>query len=217
MTFVIKQSPRKPPQTKAESFQWLKLRTAVVDIDIKVEVLPDGQVGDESKAKKAVTTYKAVGSIGPDGAFRRGPRYSFQRQGRLDVVVGITKRAEVKGVLRIQTSYGPGSSPEAISVYGRGTTPQDQFAGNVTLGFHESCHRQDYLNYLRTAPFPQFRGKVGMSKEDFEAAYLRFDKAVLDYFTTMSEISHRITDETGHKKSTFKAKGQRPKPLTPAR
>jgi hypothetical protein len=213
MTFVIQQKPKKPPQTKTQKFQLLKYSTTVLDVDISVEVLPDGQTADASKAGKGVTSCIKVGSIGPKGEFTDTPTMMKQRQGGADVVVRIGQRAQVKGLLRIQTVYGTGASPAGFSAYGRGTTPQDVFAGNVTLGFHESCHQQDYLDYLRTAPFPGLHAKIGMTIQDFQAAYRRFEAAVEAYFKRMHDISYRCTDEAGYKKTTYKAQGRRPKPL----
>jgi hypothetical protein len=213
VTFVIQQKPRKPPQTKAQSFQLIKLRTPHLEIDIKVEVLPDGRTNEEGRTGKAVTVARRIGSIGPQGAFDDTPTLLTTKRGKEEIVVGVQQRARVKGVIQIQTLYGPNSKPEGNSAYGRGTTAQDRFAGNTTLGFHESCHRQDFLDYLRSTPFPQHPGKLGLTRAAYIAAHRRFEAAVADYFKRMNEASHLVTDETGYKKSTFKAQGRQPKAL----
>ncbi len=47
--------------------------------------------------------------------------------------------------ITIKTTYPSGSRPEQLSGYGRGTTLDDIRNGDSTLGFHESCHRRDYV------------------------------------------------------------------------
>ena len=217
MTFVIKQSPRKPPLTKARKFQWLKQRDGLIDIDIQVEVLPDGIIADESKRGRAQTAFTIAGSIGERNSFWRSARYVVTRSNGVELVTSIVRRIEVKGIIRIQTSYGPGASAEQPSGYGRGTTPQDEFSGNSSLGFHESCHQADYLAYLTSMPFPKFTGKVGMTKQQFEEAFHRWGEARKWFFKRMSEVSVHQTDEAGYKQSTYRSKGQRPQPLAPNR
>src|SRR5262249_28659708 len=76
--------------------------------------------------------------------------------------------------VKIMTRYKSKDSPTGMSAYGRGTTPQDKQDGNTSLGFHESCHRQDYLNFLGSNKVPMFGGKVGQTIAQWE-------KAVSDY------------------------------------
>jgi len=97
----------------------------------------------------------------------------------------------------IQTRYGTGS-PDDISAYGRGTTVADQQAGDITLGFHESRHRADYLNFLRNTPIPQFSGTNGMTEQDFTQATDDYKRAWEKYFKDLSDKSVSDTDEVGN-------------------
>jgi len=101
------------------------------------------------------------------------------------------------GTLTIQTAYGPHATPSDRSAYGRGTTDQDVANGNNTLGFHESCHREDYLSYLRNNPLPEFTGRIGMTTDDFRAALEAFHKAINTYFEAMDQYSQAHTDCVG--------------------
>jgi len=67
-----------------------------------------------------------------------------------------TRRVEWMPRVRvtIQTTYTSIDAKEGESDYGRGTTPEDIAAGNTTLGFHESCHRSAYLEFIKTNPSP---------------------------------------------------------------
>ena len=60
-----------------------------------------------------------------------------------------------RGTIEIQTLYARGVKPDAFSCYGRGTTLGDVRAGNVTLAFHESCHRNDFIAFLKSRPLPE--------------------------------------------------------------
>jgi hypothetical protein len=116
---------------------------------------------------------------------------------------------QIKGTVKIQTVYGPGARPTQVSGYGRGTTPEDETAGNTSLGFHESCHRKDFLDYLTTKPLPTFSGKVGLTRKQYGQAVSAFGKAIEKYFADMNQESFRRTDEVGYKKSVYNAKGPR--------
>jgi hypothetical protein len=107
----------------------------------------------------------------------------------------------------IQTRYAPGVSPSAKSGYGRGTTDDDKKKGNTSVGFHESCHRQDYLDYLKAHPLPKFTGKVGMTVDEWQKAVDDYNQAVSDYEDAAAEYSRLQTDEVGNPtKSQFDGK-----------
>ncbi len=96
----------------------------------------------------------------------------------------------------IQTQYGTGK-PSDTSAYGRGTTADDIQQGDVSLAFHESCHRRDYLKYLHDNHPPTFDGKVGMKLEDFTKAVTKWNEAWQEYVTSLSASSVQGTDEVG--------------------
>lgn len=98
----------------------------------------------------------------------------------------------------IQTRYGSGTSPDGKSAYGRGTTDDDKKNGNTSLGFHESCHRQDFQDFLKNNAPPKFKGKVGMTKDEYAKALEEYSDAVNDYQDKASEFSGKQTDEVGN-------------------
>jgi len=199
-----------PPATVPSKVVIRKSKTTQMDIDVYVEVLRDST---NSHIKGGETTFNPVGAI-PDGkghvCLFQTPGYSWVKKGGAKVVEKIFGPAEVKCTIRIQTFYGLKAKPTHQSAYGRGTTLADERSGNTSLGFHESCHRSDYLSYLKTTAFPTFGGKTGMTERQFEQATITFDKAMKKYFEDMGKNSERLTDEVGYKKSAFKTKGPQP-------
>jgi hypothetical protein len=111
----------------------------------------------------------------------------------------------------IQTRYEKDADPAGPSAYGRGTTKEDKKMGNISLSFHESCHRDDLKDYVRIFksfvgmhPFPEFKVRVGMSLEDFRKEKKNFlapedsaDEGELDKF--VSGLHDQITKETSDK------------------
>jgi hypothetical protein len=96
----------------------------------------------------------------------------------------------------IQTTYGSGD-PDDECAYGRGTTPGDQQAGNITIGFHEACHRADYLSQLTTKAVPKFKGKKDMAQKDFQEQMDKYDEAWDKYFEEIGNHTLNVTDEVG--------------------
>jgi hypothetical protein len=97
----------------------------------------------------------------------------------------------------IQTSYGSGK-PTDESAYGRGTTVSDVANGDTTLGFHESCHRTDYVNYIKNNAPPKFAGTKGMKVERFEQAKVEWIKAWAKYHKHLLDASMKSTDQVGN-------------------
>lgn len=113
-----------------------------------------------------------------------------------------------RGTIEIQTLYARGVKPDAYSCYGRGTAVGDVRAGNVTLGFHEACHRDDFVAYLKTHPLPDPPPlAVGMTEAQFRQALGDFQEAFNTYFQDMEHDSFTRTDEVGHAKSTWQRTG----------
>jgi hypothetical protein len=109
--------------------------------------------------------------------------------------------------ITIQTFYGEDVKATSLSGYGRGTTKEDKASGDVTLGFHESNHRQDYVNFVKNFKPPRFSGKVGMRVRDFKKAAQEFEakckQAVGGFEKAAHEQSEKETDEVGHKRSQY--------------
>lgn len=114
-----------------------------------------------------------------------------------------------RDTITIQTSYASNASPIAVSCYGRGTTDEDVRSRDVTLGFHENCHQNDYVRYLRSHALPDPpQLALGMSESDYKKALAAFDKSLRAYFKAMERDSETQTDEVGYRKSTRKRTGK---------
>lgn len=107
----------------------------------------------------------------------------------------------------IGTSYAKGANVSGKSAYGRGTTDDDKKKGNVTLGFHESCHRQDHQDFLKANTLPKFSGKVGNTEKEWNDAYDAYVEAVEAYTKKSHTNTFSVTDEVGNPtKSQFEKK-----------
>jgi hypothetical protein len=190
-----------PPATTPSKTEVKVLKTGENDIAVYVEILADGRSSDR-KLEGAVTSF-------PNSVVWKTPGYEHQTVHGKSTITKIDGPAELKGTITIQTVYGPTAAPDSLSGYGRGTTPEDEKSGDVTLGFHESCHRADYLNFLKATPLPTFDGKIGMSKADFDANARRFNDQAAAYFEKMRKDSINSTDEVGYKMSEYRRKGPR--------
>ncbi len=93
--------------------------------------------------------------------------------------------------MTIQTTYGSGATSSSASGYGRGTTASDIAAGNTTLGFHEEQHGLDFVEFLSQNPFPQFRGRVGMTTRQFQRAINAYHSAI-DRYRELKDCLERI-------------------------
>ena len=93
--------------------------------DAHVHTLKDDEGKDRTDIAETVPAYSWSG--GPDG---------------------------IKITVTIQTTYASDAKATDISGYGRGTTSSDIAAGDITLGFHESCHREDFTERLKQVPVP---------------------------------------------------------------
>lgn len=99
--------------------------------------------------------------------------------------------------LTIQTTFGPGTSAAAPSGAGRGTTTADKAVGQTTLGFHEGEHGRDFINFLRTNPYPVFAGATGQTTAVFRGHAVAFASAVTRYILTMARLSELRSDCVG--------------------
>jgi hypothetical protein len=143
------------------------------DQEVTVQILKDGRTGtipDETGRKR-----KDIARTRPDYSWTVGSN------GRLQITV------------KIQTTYASGANAGQESGYGRGTTDADKAARDTTLGFHESCHRLDYIDYLKQHPVPTPNSADGGTQD--------FDDAIKSYFDDMAAYSVNKTDETGTTKT----------------
>jgi hypothetical protein len=188
-----------PPTTKVSTSTLVKRSTPEVDFDIEVRVLADRHNIGNIGARSAQTRARPVGDV---KEFK-----GMELQTQDGKVVGLTRKLVIEGSYRIRTRYGRKAKATDVSGYGRGTTAQDKTSGNLTLGFHEWCHQQEYLNFFLNNPFPVFTGKIGMSVEDFLKAVDQFNNDFDSYDTAIKNLGPNV-DEVGYKKSQCKADGK---------
>lgn len=191
------QAPRPanpPPQTSARSLGSLKsVQSSVADVEIEGKILADGSGGPPSGAHTgfSVPSTSSPGYSTVDGK-----------------VTKINGKFTWKGALTIQTLYGTGATASSLSCYGRGTTTADVQSRDITLGFHESCHRSDFVSYLNNHPLPDPPAlAVGMAAKDFDAAVKKFADDLKAYRDAMEQDSNSKTDEVGRRLSEVASKG----------
>jgi hypothetical protein len=196
-TAAKKRSP--PPKTKAGKVAVTIKQPLGVVCDISVEILDD-TIGKDA-GSGGVTDCRWKDKVPKFDA----PAPVYDTSSRLAIVSSITKGAKATGVLVIQTTYRKRGLEAEYSGYGRGTTADDIKAGNVTLGFHESCHRNDFINYLNTQKLPDFDGAPGMVGQDFNDDWRAFMDAFQALPKTMKAWSVELTDNVGKTKATWEA------------
>lgn len=109
---------------------------------------------------------------------------------------------EKKFKVVIQTIYHQGK-PGDGSKYGRGKAPADQAMGNVTLGFHESCHRADLVNFFSNVAQPELKVRENMPVADFDLAFKAYMAAWKALEAAAEADSELKTDEVDPKKSNY--------------
>jgi len=191
-------TPQAPPTTVPSKDVVIKKTNDEQDISVSVEVVAD-------TTNSGLRTGSAKTSFNSSGVGYSLPGYDSAN----NRVTKLRGKFKMQGTVTIQTAYGPNAKPGDVSGYGRGTTTEDEKSGNVTLGFHESCHRGDFLAYLKNNALPEFSGEVGMAVGEFTAAGRKFQKDWTDYWANGETFSHNRTDEVGYKLSEYEKLGQR--------
>lgn len=150
----------------------------------------------------------SIGDANTNLQFKRGVQ-GYEYSGPKKI---ITKLVGPSPIIKatIQTSYNSGAKPSDSSAYGRGTTTEDKRTGNISLGFHESCHRSDYISYIKAHVPPVFSGKIGISEDQYKLATENYFQAVDDYLAACLKFSEDQTDEVGSPtKTEYLAKHKR--------
>lgn len=198
---------RNPPPTTVPGKQSLKKVQPTFDLDVTIEILADDNAGTISGAKTElngssvdVTGIEPVFDV-PQGQTKLKPT---------DKVTELKGKATISGTATIQVVYGTVGSqrvkPEEEAAWGRGTTPADVTAKNITVGFHESCHRDDYAAYLKgNLPIQDAKFKVGMTSAEYDAEVTRIQAAINAWLGAAESTSRAKTDETGTKMSDYVA------------
>lgn len=190
---------RNPPPATVPGKQPLKKVLPSFELDMTIEILADNNAGTISGAKTELKDTN-VDVAGPDFGYnapeeQKGPKPT-------DKITSLKGKTKITGTLTIQVVYGTVGiqrvEPKEEAAWGRGTTAADAAAKNITVGFHESCHRDDYIAYLTAnLPIQSANFRVGMTYAEFEAELERITKAV-DAWTLAAETASRAkTDETG--------------------
>ena len=187
---------KKPPKTKVLTKSVKKESTSETDIDVKVRVVADSTSSKVAK-KGASTSYSFT------NVTYKFPDISYDQKTKK--ITKLKNKFQFKGAIKIQTLYGKKAKASDKSLYGRGTTNKDKLAGTISLGFHESCHREDFLAYLKNNPLPTFTIKVGDTLQQYQDAISKFKTAYAKYTTDMDAKSKKNTDEVGYKLSKCKA------------
>jgi hypothetical protein len=180
-----------PPATNPRSLGVLKsLQNDLMDVNVDAKIVADGT----GARAGAVTSFT-------DGTAQTVPIPHHDRHNK---IIKFGGKFSWRGTVTIQTVYAAGVGPSTLSGYGRGTTDSDVRNRDITLGFHESCHRNDYVAYLQahTLPDPP-QLAIGMNVAEYNTAISTFRKELHAYFKAMKEESVANTDEVGHCKSTW--------------
>lgn len=180
------------PVTSPRSLGELKLlQNDLMDVKVDAAIVADGT----GARAGAVTSF-----IG--GTEWTQPILHADRHNKIINFVG---KFVWRGTLTIQTVYAAGAGPNTLSGYGRGTTDSDVRNRDITLGFHESCHRNDYVAYLQSHKLPNPpQLAIGMTRAEHHTAISAFGAQLHAYVKAMEAESVANTDEVGYRKSTWK-------------
>ena len=151
--------------------------------DFTVKVKPDRKAKDGEDAKEKVKT---------DGAVTHGDiSWSARTTTENGKITGVT----IKKELQIQTVYGSKADPAADSAYGRGHIKADKDAGNGSLRFHEGSHGQDFIDYVKTHPYPTIEIDKPITKQEFDRRMAEFQEQTKQYAKDMEAHSKAHTDD----------------------
>ncbi len=185
--------PNPPPATNARSLGSKKrVQNSLMDVSIDAEIAADGHSTSGTHTSFNTPTWQA-------------PGFSADGSGNITSFDG---KFVWRGTIRIKTRYGGGANASQLSCYGRGTTDADVDNRDITLGFHENNHQQDYENYLDSHDLPDPPAlRVGMSTGEYRTETTNFGDALQAYTRAMRADSLASTDEVGHRKSTWQSTG----------
>jgi hypothetical protein len=196
---------RNPPPKTVPGKKVLKKTLPAFDLDVVLEIVADDDAGTISGAK---TELNGTGVALTGLSFEIDPAPGQKEAKPTDKVVALKGKATIAGTATIQVVYGTVLGqrvrPEEEASWGRGTTPEDVAAKDITIGFHESCHRDDYVAYLTAnLPIQSHSFRVGMTVAQYDAEAARIGKAIDDWFKAAETASRTKTDEVGTKMSEY--------------
>lgn len=190
---------RNPPPATVPGTQPLKKVRPTFELDMTIEILADDNAGTISGARTELKDSN-VDVAGPD--FKLNGPEDQKVPKPTDKVTAIAGKTRITGTLTIQVVYGTAGNlrvdPKEEAAWGRGTTATDAAAKNITVGFHESCHRDDYIAYLTAnSPIQSANFRVGMTYAEYQAEQGRIVKALGDWTLAAETASRAKTDEVG--------------------
>jgi hypothetical protein len=168
------------PQSKVATFR-------SGDFDVVINPDRTARKGENVAENGAITTGSVSASITPV------------------VVKGKVVSVIIKRKLTIQTIYGRKADPEADSAYGKGHIKKDREAGNTSLRFHEGCHGQDFIDYVRGMPFPTISIEEPLSVKEYKKLEKDWKNDVQTFQRDMEGMSKVLTDEVKDPPVTTKA------------
>lgn len=162
---------------------------------LKFVAEPDGVIdGDKITWREQEVEPEKSGAT---TAFALDYRISFSKKADADVYT----KASVSYTIYLKTFYKKGVDKNAPSGYGRGTTPDDKKAGNISLKFHESQHGKDIQDYITANPLPTVKLKFPATQAQYDAAKTKLAEAIAAYSLAVQTHSEQHTDEVGNPKT----------------
>ncbi|MBW8682907.1 eCIS core domain-containing protein [Chitinophaga rhizophila] len=151
--------------------------------DFKVEIKPDRKATKEenipdnhAETKGNIATY-----------------ISYEKNNKNKIT-----KVKISKTLIIETVYGAAATASGDSAYGRGHIKADQEKGNKSLGFHEGNHGLDFMEYIKSNPFPEIEIKKPVSEAEFntlKAAWqVQYEAYVADMIATSKKNTDDVTD-----------------------
>ncbi len=201
---VIERERNPPPKTVPGKQSIKKVRPSF-DLDVTLEILADDLAGTISGAKTELNGSRVTLS---GISYDIDPAPGQTEPKPTDKVTALTGKATISGTATIQVIYGTTGNvrvkPEEEAAWGRGTTSGGAAAKDITVGFHESCHRDDYIAHLTAnLPIQSTSFRVGMTVAQFDAEVERTGAAINSRCKAAETASRAKTDETGTTMSDY--------------
>jgi len=201
----VTEKERNPPPKTVPGTQSIKKTQPSFDLDVTLSILADDNAGTISGAKTVLDGSKVVLT---GISFDIIPAPDQTEPKPADKVTALKGKAKISGTATIQVVYGTTGGvrvkPQEEAAWGRGTTAGDAAAKDITVGFHESCHRDDYIAHLKAnLPIQSAGFRVGMTVAQFEAESDRIAAAIDSWFAAAETASRTKTDEVGTTMTDF--------------
>ncbi|SFM60914.1 protein of unknown function [Chitinophaga sp. YR627] len=148
--------------------------------DFSVEVKPDRKATKEE-------------NVAADHAETKGNIAAYVSY-ETDSKKRVTK-VTISKTLIIETIYGADATSKSDSGYGRGHIKSDKDKGNKSLGFHEGNHGVDFMEYVKTHPFPEIVIRKPVSQAKFEQLQAAWKLQHEAYVKDMEAVSKKKTDD----------------------